>query len=71
VDFVKPGDRVEVVGIYKAMGVRVNPAQRKLNNVYRTYVDVINFVKTDKKRFNIDTNKKEHDGMEIDEGENE
>jgi hypothetical protein len=53
------------------MGVRVNPAQRKLNNVYRTYVDVINFVKTDKKRFNIDTNKKEHDGMEIDEGENE
>jgi DNA replication licensing factor MCM4 len=56
VDFVKPGDRVEVIGIYKAMGVRVNPAQRVLKNVYRTYIDVINYVKVDKKRLNVDTN---------------
>lgn len=53
VDFVKPGDRVEAVGIYKAMGVRVNPNQRILKNVYRTYIDVINFVRTDKRRFNV------------------
>lgn len=55
VDDVKPGDRVEAVGIYKAMGVRVNPNQRTLKNVYRTYIDVINFVKRDKKRFNTET----------------
>ena len=56
VDYVKPGDRVEVVGIYKAMGVRINPMQRVLKNVYRTYIDVINFVKSDKKRYAVDTN---------------
>ena len=69
VDYVKPGDRVEVVGIYKAMGVRVNPQQRTLKNVYRTYIDVINFVRTDKKRFNVDVNKE--DKMDVDEEEGE
>jgi hypothetical protein len=35
------------------MGVRVNPQQRVLKNVYRTYIDVINFVRHDKRRFNV------------------
>jgi len=60
VDFVKPGDRVEAVGIYKAMGVRVNPNQRTLKNVYRTYIDVITFVKSDKRRFNVNLEKEDH-----------
>jgi DNA replication licensing factor MCM4 len=63
VDYVKPGDRVEVIGIYKAMGVRVDSSKRTLKNVYRTYVDVINYVKTDKKRLNVDTNEQ----MQVDE----
>ena len=51
VDDVKPGDRVEITGIYKAMGVRLNPARRTLRNVYRTYIDVITYIKTDKRRY--------------------
>ena len=68
---MKPGDRVEAVGIYKAMGVRVNPQQRVLKNVYRTYIDVINFVRNDKRRFNVNTDEEKKDGdeqaMEVDE----
>lgn len=71
VDFVKPGDRVEAVGIYKAMGVRVNPMQRVLKNVYRTYIDVINFVRHDKRRFNVNVDeeapKEGDEAMEVDE----
>lgn len=54
VDDVRPGDRVEITGIYKAMGVRVNPNKRTLKNVYRTYIDVMNYEKTRAKQFSID-----------------
>lgn len=35
------------------MGVRVNPNRRTLKNIYRTYIDVICYVKTDKSRVNV------------------
>ena len=35
------------------MGVRVNPQRRTIKNIYRTYIDVINYLKTDKKRVDI------------------
>ena len=53
VDHVRPGDRVEITGIYKAMGVRVNQHKRTLKNVYRTYIDAVTYVKSDKKRFEV------------------
>jgi hypothetical protein len=38
------------------MGVRTNSSKRTLKNVYRTFIDVINYVKNDIKRYNVDTN---------------
>ena len=34
------------------MGVRLNPQRRTLKCVYRTYIDVITYIKTDKRRYN-------------------
>ena len=60
VDFVKPGDRVEIVGIYRALGIRLNANMRTLKNVYRTYIDVIGYIKTDKKRYSNDAEKQQN-----------
>jgi len=45
VDYARPGDRVEVTGVWRAMPARVNPRVRTLNSVYRTYVDVVHIRK--------------------------
>lgn len=37
-------------GIYRATPLRVNPRQRTVKAVYKTYIDVIHFLKTDTKR---------------------
>ena len=39
VDYVSPGDRVAVTGIYRATPLRVNPRQRNVKAVYKTYID--------------------------------
>ncbi|CAD6499143.1 BgTH12-04795 [Blumeria graminis f. sp. triticale] len=61
VDFCKAGDRVEITGIFKASPVRVNPRQRTLKNVYKTYIDVLHIQKVDKKRMGIDVSTVEQD----------
>ncbi|KAI9145364.1 MCM2/3/5 family-domain-containing protein [Paraphysoderma sedebokerense] len=66
VDVAKPGDRLEVTGIYRSMPVRVNPRQRVIKTVYRTYIDVIHFKKTDKKRLASDQSCIEKDEFVID-----
>lgn len=50
VDMSKPGDRVTVTGIYRAMPMRVKATQRSLKAVYKTYIDVIHFSRTEKGR---------------------
>jgi DNA replication licensing factor MCM4 len=46
VDYVKPGDKIEVVGIYRAQGIRVNPRLRTTKAIYKTYIDVVSFEKS-------------------------
>ncbi|XP_043708662.1 DNA replication licensing factor MCM4 [Telopea speciosissima] len=62
VDAGKPGDRVEVTGIYRAMSVRVGPAQRTVKSLFKTYIDCLHLKKTDKSRMRAE------DPMDIDNG---
>ena len=41
VDVVKPGDRVIVTGIFRSVPVRVNPRQRVVKSLFKTYLDVV------------------------------
>ena len=45
VDAVRPGDRVEVTGVFRAQARRVNPKITKVKSIYKTYVDAIHFRK--------------------------
>lgn len=54
VDFCKAGDRVQITGIFRVNPVRVNPRQRTIKSIYKTYVDVLHIQKTDKKRMGTD-----------------
>ncbi|XP_014494619.1 DNA replication licensing factor MCM4 [Vigna radiata var. radiata] len=62
VDTGKPGDRVEVTGIYRAMSVRVGPTQRTVKSLFKTYIDCLHIKKTDKSRMQVE------DAMDIDSG---
>ena len=61
VDCIKPGDRVQVCGIYRASGVRVAAEKRTQLSLFRTYIDVVIFVKADRRRFQVDVNKMDDD----------
>ncbi len=64
VDLCKAGDRVEITGIFRCSPVRVNPKQRSLKNVYKTYVDVVHIQKVDKKRMGIDASTVEDESID-------
>lgn len=54
VDVCKAGDRVEITGIFRCNQVRINPRQRSVKNVFKTYVDCVHIQKVDKRRMGID-----------------
>ena len=54
-----------VTGIYRATPLRVNPRQRTVKAVYKTYIDVIHFRKADNRRLR---GREEEEGDEV-EGE--
>ena len=47
VDTVRPGDRVIITGVYRAIPRRVNPRIRVVNSIFKTFIDVIHFKRTD------------------------
>uniref|UniRef100_A0A0E0JJV5 DNA replication licensing factor MCM4 n=1 Tax=Oryza punctata TaxID=4537 RepID=A0A0E0JJV5_ORYPU len=54
VDAGKPGDRVEITGIYRAMSIRVGPTQRTVKSIFKTYIDCLHIKKTDKSRLHVE-----------------
>ncbi|KAF0683439.1 Aste57867_24564 [Aphanomyces stellatus] len=47
VDDVRPGDKIEVTGIYRAVPLRATVKQRVVKSVFKTYIDVVHFRKVD------------------------
>ena len=43
VDSVRPGDRLEVTGVFRAVPRRLDPKRRTVRSIYKTYVDTIHF----------------------------
>jgi len=43
VDAMRPGDRVEITGLFRAQPKRTSVKLSKVNSVYKTYVDVIHY----------------------------
>ena len=55
VDLVKPGDRIALTGIFRSVPVRLNPRQRVIKSLFKTYLDVVHINKTDAKRMGVDS----------------
>jgi hypothetical protein len=44
---VRPGDRIEVTGVFRAVPHRANPHMRTVKSIYKTYLDVVHFRRAD------------------------
>ncbi|KAI8619810.1 MCM2/3/5 family-domain-containing protein [Chytriomyces sp. MP71] len=64
VDVSKPGDRVEVTGIFRGIPVRVNDRRRAIKSLFKTYVDVVHVKKTDARRIGLDPSIIDQDDVE-------
>lgn len=54
VDLVKPGDRVVITGVFRSVPVRVNPRQRSIKSLFKTYVDAVHVKRTNVGRMGFD-----------------
>lgn len=43
VNGMRPGDRVEIVGLFRAQGKKINHSRSNLNTVFTTFTDLISF----------------------------
>ncbi|PSK46377.1 DNA replication licensing factor mcm4 [Elsinoe australis] len=65
VDVCKAGDRVEITGVFRCNQVRINPRQRTVKNIFKTYVDAVHIQKVDKRRMGIDVSTIEEEMSEL------
>jgi DNA replication licensing factor MCM4 len=61
VDLVKPGDRICLTGIFLSVPIRINPRQRVIKSLFKTYLDVVHVKKTDAKRMGVDGSTRQGD----------
>lgn len=69
---------MSLTGIFRSVSVRINPRQRVIKSLFKTYLDVVHVKKTDKKRMGVDGSTRSSDdrrgvvgvGGEEDEAEN-
>jgi len=40
---------VDVTGIFRVQGIRINPNRRTLKNIYRNYVDIVSYIRAQKR----------------------
>ena len=71
VDVCKAGDRIEVTGIFRSNPVRVNPRQRTIKSLFKTYIDVLHIKKSNNKRLGNDASTIEQDLSEHVAGDSE
>ncbi|EGG16546.1 MCM family protein [Cavenderia fasciculata] len=55
IDVGKPGDRVEVTGVFKANPMKASATTKTLRSIYKTYIDVLHIKKTEKGDFIVDS----------------
>ena len=67
VDEAKPGDRVEITGVYRAVPIRAAPNMRILKSVYKTYVDVIHVRKDAAHRIANTAGREDREDLEAEE----
>lgn len=60
VDSMKPGDRLEIVGMYRALPMRVSRGKRKIKSVFNTHIDLISAKVLKENRFSNDLDCQKH-----------
>ena len=55
IDSARPGDKVEVTGIFRASPVRITTRMRKLRTQFRTFIDVIHIKRNSAERLQIES----------------
>lgn len=53
VDKLKPGDRAEIVGVYRAQPLRIQKSRRETKSIFNVYIDLISSKITMDNRYKI------------------